>query len=152
MYNKKMEGKEELKCKLTEKEKVDLGSELAVEVKEIARLESEKKSIASQYKGKIDERMDRLGSLAALVNDGYEIREVDILIIFDYDKGIVSKVRKDTGEEYESRPMTLNERQKVLHFRPRIEDGLRTAEERQAHINRVWAEYEEREEKEEKRL
>ena len=54
------------------------------------------------------------GELGMLIRRGYELRDAECTIIFDYDGGLINTVRVDTGEIVKTRPMTDGEKSKGL--------------------------------------
>ncbi len=103
-----------LKCILTEDEKRKFGDSIAQAVDECSRLEDSLKSVSSEMKSKIAEVEARLKKEASLLRQGYEYRDTPIEIIKNFKMGTVSKTRMDTGEQYEERAMTGDERQTGL--------------------------------------
>lgn len=103
-----------LKCLLTDTEKQARGKELAEAVLRKHELEQEldqtKKHYATDIKAQ-DAAIDRLQNI---VNSGAEFREVATVITHDYLAGVILSTRVDTGEVFDTRTMTNNERQMSL--------------------------------------
>ena len=114
--NKKNESTEQLKCFLTDKEKLDMGKSLAETLAKKSGFERELNSLKKQFGSKIEMCDSQIASLQELINVGYEFRSVKIEILFDFDKGVVETTRIDTFEVIEIRPMTANERQMMIDF------------------------------------
>jgi len=81
---------------------------------EVERLESERKSMAGDFKSRIDGKRAEASRLSGWVANGYGFREVPVEVRKNYDRGQVEKFRLDTGEVYESRAMTATELQAGL--------------------------------------
>ena len=106
-----------LKVILDAKEREALTQELARSIGEIAQLEDEKKSSASNFKYKIEEKQSRQGRLSLLITDGYEQRSVESKWEFEtsgvdesgkpiHHPEFKTLFRSDTGEVVEVMAMT----------------------------------------------
>lgn len=105
---------EHLKHILTEDEIKDYGAQLARRYSEITDLEEQKKSVTSDFKARIDSANADAGVLARKIQNGYEFKNTDCEIQWDYDEKAVTVVRLDTMETVKSRPMTPDELQEEM--------------------------------------
>lgn len=113
-----------LRCKLTNKERLSKGEELAGENDKIAQHEAEK-SQAGQYHGsQIKAAWARIHILAKEIGTGETYRDVECETRLDYDNHRAVTVRLDTQEEIEVRPLNEAERQQPLP----LEDGTPTGD------------------------
>lgn len=110
---------ETLKCILTDKEKLSKGRELADVISEKDSHESELEAVKKDFNGKIKTCESRIKSLTTHLSTGYEYRPVKVIIIFDYDVCEVRKIRDDTGEIFDKRTMSNEERQMALDLKDR---------------------------------
>jgi hypothetical protein len=118
--------KEHLKCVLTEQEFKQYSSTLARTYSEIQELEEARKSVASDFKGKIDGSTAEATRLARIIQNGYEFRYVECDVVYMLITKTVGIVRNDTGEVVSTRPMTDEERQTVLPFKDPDEVSIKT--------------------------
>jgi hypothetical protein len=99
-----------LRVILTPEERMKAANEAADAVASVAtnkaNLDSMKSSINSQIKMKESE----IAAKSELVRNGYEIRPVELTVVYDFDMGRVQKIRKDTGEIIEDRMIQDSER------------------------------------------
>ena len=103
-----------LKCLLTDTEKQARGKELAEAVLRKHELEQELDGIKKHYATDIKAQDAAIDRLQNIVNSGSEFREVAIIINHDYKDGVILSTRVDTGEVFDTRIMTSNERQMSL--------------------------------------
>jgi len=103
-----------LKCLLTDTEKQARGKELAEAVLRKHELEQELDGIKKHYATDIKSQDASIDRLQNIVNSGAEFREVSIVINHDYKGGVILSTRIDTGEVFDTRIMTSNERQMSL--------------------------------------
>lgn len=83
---------ENIKHILTAEEKTDLGARIAREVDNMQRLEEEKKSIVSEYNGKILLAKQNINKDSGLLNNGYEFRATECEIKMNTPKNGVKKI------------------------------------------------------------
>ena len=107
----KKTGKDTLKCILTNQEKLTLGQDLAMQVSKLEDEEAALKDVSAQYKAKIQSAKAAISLSQKVLNAGYEMRPVEIEILYDFVNGSVHKLRIDTGEIYDTRAMTADERE-----------------------------------------
>lgn len=101
-----------LPVKLTEPEIKNLGAEQSRLVRDVISLEAEKKDVAQELKGKIDNHTGRIRDIAEMINTGVQYRQVECR---QHKRGSqMITVRADTGEEIDRRPLTKEEQQMTL--------------------------------------
>lgn len=125
MEKKILEQSEYMKCVLTEEELKTAGADLARKHSEVIDLENQKKSVVSDFGARIAQVKESSSVLARMIQNGYEYRNVDCQMEFDYDEKIVSYRRLDTDEIYKERVMSADELQRGLFEK---EDREETAE------------------------
>jgi len=108
------EGEELLKCDLTDEELLAYGRQLADAQNDMVEIEGEEKEFKANIKGRKETAQATSDRLTRLLRAGYEHRHVVVTTVFDYDDGTVTKTRKDTEEEFETRAMTEAEKQRHL--------------------------------------
>ena len=106
-----------LKCYLTPVEIRDTGERMARAVGEMNETAATLKSVSTELKARIASTEGTISECATKIRSGYEFRPVEVSVYFDYATGTVRKVRNDTFEEIEERPMTAHERQRSIKFR-----------------------------------
>jgi hypothetical protein len=94
-----------------EKEKREIASDLANGVAEVARLEEQKKAVMSQLKAELDAKQGAVNSAAEKLRSGFEMRNIECEVIFDYESDVVRWVRTDNFEVAHQRRMRPEERQ-----------------------------------------
>ena len=104
----------EVKCFLTEEEKICRGGDLAGHVRMIELLTGEKKEKVAAYKTKIDAHNLDAVNLSVALQNGYEYRSVECRMVKNYQLRIVDFVRVDTGELVLSRPFDINDGQESM--------------------------------------
>jgi len=104
----------EVKCFLTEEEKIERGSELAQHVQNAEQLTDEKKERAAAYKTKIDTHRLEAVALSDALQAGYEFRQTECRKVINYAMRTVDFVRTDTGELVQTRPMEIGEAQENM--------------------------------------
>lgn len=101
----------ELKCLLTDKEKIERGYELAELDKTERKIEAELNSFKAHHENRIAKIHTRRNVLVEAVAEGYEWRAVVCEILHDVAERKVLVIRKDTGEIAQSRAMNSDELQ-----------------------------------------
>lgn len=85
----------------TNEEKLRMSDQLASSNQTLSQLEEEKKSIASEYKSRMDGIKTNISRLADNIRAGYEDRPVEVRVKFHFPADNVKMcVRTDTGEEW----------------------------------------------------
>jgi len=103
-----------LRVLLTEGEERQLGKDLARARHLLGASTDAKAEAVSQFKAEIEKMEAEMNRLAALINNGYEYRDVECEVISNYRDGQITVLRVDTGEEVEARAMNEAERQMGL--------------------------------------
>ena len=104
----------EVKCSLTEEEKIERGSELALHVRSAELLGDEKKERAAAYKTKIDTHNLEALTLSTALQNGFETRTIECRLVKNYGLRTVDIVRTDTGELVMTRPIEIGEAQESM--------------------------------------
>jgi hypothetical protein len=100
----------ELQVKLTERELLQRGDEMAEQDINIEKLKLER----SEYTSKINALGKRRNELAHTIERGTEARKVRCEWVEDFAKNVLRLKRLDTGEEVDTRPMTATDRQEDI--------------------------------------
>ena len=101
-----------IRCDLTEAERSEATKELSRAIDAKDRADQEKAAVAADMKSRIERAIADIGRWNRTVRDGYEMRNVDCQVVYDFTEGVVRTVRTDSGEELESRKMRQEERQR----------------------------------------
>ncbi len=105
-----------LKCLLTEKEKLQAGSEMTDAYQALEGLNNEFETVKQEFKGKIGGQESAITRLSALIRAGYEHRQVKCSVEKDFGMGTVTVIRLDSGDTVEARPMSNMEAQMGLEM------------------------------------
>lgn len=109
-------------------EHMELSKEMARESQAKRRKEEQKVKVMSQFKAELDELTANINRLSELVSNGYEYRNVECAVMFDYpSRGKKRIVRKDTGEWVKDATMTSDELQQQLDFAEQLSRDLENA-------------------------
>ena len=100
-----------LRYVFTDWEKQELGDELAQAILEKREAEAELNNFRTEIKNRITKNESKIETYSEYIRSGYRMQNVDCEIRLDYDAGMVTVVRMDTGEEIETRSMAEDERQ-----------------------------------------
>lgn len=111
MNNEREIKKEYLKCVLSAEELLEYGNSLARLHSECSELKEQAKSVASDFKAKIDAATSQGGIFARAISNGFEYRDVECEVDRDFEAKKVWTTRLDTGEIIKSRDMTQEELQ-----------------------------------------
>ena len=103
-----------LPVKLTSEEKIEKGKALADQYAIVADLHVEKTAAASRIKSSIESAEAVAASLARIVRDGAEDREVAVMEQKNFDRRTVETIRLDTHEVVSTRPMSRDDAQAGL--------------------------------------
>lgn len=94
-----------------------LGEALARENQTIYDLREQKASAVASLTASIKAANKRAADLTAKINNGYELREVEVLAMLETPRpGLKTIVRIDNNEEIRVEPMTLQEMQGSFGF------------------------------------
>lgn len=106
---------ENLKCRLTIAETLDMSRRLARNTQQLSATEENKKRIAKDMASDIATLQGEINRLSGLVDQGYEYREVKCEVRYnDPEPKMKRIVRTDTFEEVQCVPMTWAELQEEL--------------------------------------
>lgn len=103
-----------LRHDFTGQEKETLAQKLAQAVSDRNLAESEMKQIMAQYKSQIAKSEATIDESAEKLRAGYEMRKIDCERIFDHENQEVREIRLDTLQHINSRPMTIEEKQRLI--------------------------------------
>lgn len=95
----------------------ELGQKLARETQNAYDLDARKKEVDADLVAQIKAAQGRVSDLTTKLNNGYEMREVEVLVLFDEPKqGVKRVVRADTNEHLRDEAMTLEEMNRGFGF------------------------------------
>lgn len=100
-----------LECLLTNSEKIARGEENARAIKELSRVQSEKKEVANRYKAMEEKLTNDIDRLSDIVDTGREMRSVECEHVVDYKANRVTVTRLDTFATVEDRKLNKDEAQ-----------------------------------------
>ncbi len=100
---------ETLPVALTDDELIHRGNSLAEIMATIDALEHDKKTSAAEFKLKIDEQTEIATQIARNIRSKSEMRLVECEDQYDYSARRINRVRVDTGEIVNSRPMGMED-------------------------------------------
>jgi hypothetical protein len=98
----------------TEQEMSGLGSKLAGLTQEKSRVEEEKKVAMSQWTTRIKAIQNDIAATSGKISSGFEMRDTECEVTFDWKKGEKSYTRKADGKHLETRKIEEHERQQKL--------------------------------------
>lgn len=105
---------EELSCELNSVEWQNRAEDLADAQKAAEEMEERKKSVMADLNSDLKTAKLKVSKLARVVASKRELRDVTVEVVYDYEKGIVTKTRTDNKEVISTRNMTTSERQSGL--------------------------------------
>ena len=100
-----------LRYNFTEWELKEIADELAQAVLDKKGAEAELKNFKTEVTNHIAIAEGKIEANSEYIRSGYKMKNVDCETQYNYDTGMVTVVRVDTGEEIEARSMTEEERQ-----------------------------------------
>ncbi len=109
-----------LDCELKDHEILAYGRELAQVTSEAGSEESRQASVKKEMSARLAGLEARRTEISAKVNRGRELREVQVEITANYETGMATEVRTDTGEIVRERPLREEEKQPEL---PKVNGG-----------------------------
>lgn len=95
---RKTSEKLQCKCILTDEETLKYSRDMSSAKSKQSRFESELKSYTITKKAEIQEQETKVLIFSEKINNGYEFRDVECEIVYDFDIKIKRWYRKDTGE------------------------------------------------------
>jgi len=108
---------ESIKFTFGEGEMRELGQQLARENQAVYDHRKRKKELDAELSASIEAASGRVEALTIKINNGYEMRELEVLHVFDAPRsGMKHVIRLDTGEIIREEAMTIEERQRNLGF------------------------------------
>lgn len=102
---------EELSCELNQVEWDNRAREMAEAQEKAEAEEQRKKDVTKQLNADVAVAKNKVSKFANIVATRREQRDVIVEVKYDYEKGMVTKIRTDTNETIHSREMTTTERQ-----------------------------------------
>ena len=105
-----------LPVRLTDRERLEIGEDIAAAQMKAEQAELDKKAADEGYKGIIEGAYADVSQLTKTLRYGRIDRMVHCEVRRDFRRGTVTVRRYDTMEEIESRPMTAAERQRGMEF------------------------------------
>ena len=106
--------KEFVRCELTEQELLECSKESARAYSSKARIESDLDGIKKRFKADLEKQENIIKNKSELINCGYEYRNIDCALTFDWAKGIKTLTRLDTGEVMKEMTIETHERQQKI--------------------------------------
>jgi hypothetical protein len=103
-----------LKYTFTREEKEGLSDELARNVNDLKQKQLHKKEMVKSLDSGIAALETSISGLATRVKDGYEFRDIECEMVFDYESRMKIVTRLDDKTEVEKEPMTADELQRKL--------------------------------------
>lgn len=103
-----------LRVDLTKEEREQLAIGLAGHERELNRAKQAKKEMTAQVNATVKACEAVVHEVATVVNQGWELRDVEVDVIEDWDAKVILEVRRDTAVIIRQRPMTEEERQRPL--------------------------------------
>ncbi len=119
MMNRPDTVSQNLRCPLTDPEKIRLGEGLARLLEEMGEVEDEQKATATKFKAQLEGIDSAVTKTRKILSAGYEYRWIDCRVL--YHKPATRQktiVRLDTGEEVRIEDMNEDECQENLPLRP----------------------------------
>lgn len=108
---------ESVKFTFNEEQMRELGQQLARENQSVYDQEKRKKEVDAELVAGIKSAYGRAELLTVKINNGYEMREVEVLHLYDEPRsGMKRVIRADTSELIREEPMTFEEKQGGLGF------------------------------------
>lgn len=100
-----------LPCKMTEAERLEMAMLASQAYAKVTALTEEAKGVAAGFKERIAANSADVTRLMRCIETSTEWRDVELQYINDFGVGRYVTIRTDTGEEYDSRPLTAKEKQ-----------------------------------------
>lgn len=95
----------------------EMGAKLARENQNVYDLEARKKEIDADLASQIKAANGRVSDITTRLNNGYEMREVEVMVLYDTPRaGLKRVLRIDTNEALREEAMTLAEMQRGFAF------------------------------------
>lgn len=95
----------------------ELGQKLARETQTVYDIENRKKEVDAELSAQIKAANGRVAEITTRLNNGYEMREVEVMILYDEPRSGMKRVlRVDNNEHLRDEAMTLDEMQRGFGF------------------------------------
>lgn len=108
---------ETLKFTFSADEIRELGQQLARETQGVYDLETRKKELDAELGASIKSANGRIADITKRLNNGYEMREIEVIVLFDEPKqGMKRIIRVDNNEHLRDEAMTFDEMQRGFGF------------------------------------
>jgi phage host-nuclease inhibitor protein Gam len=113
---------ESIKYTFDAEEVRELGAGLAREAQHVFDLRSEKANVVAEYAASMKAAEKRVADLTQKINNGYELREVECLVLLETPRpGMKRIVRTDNNETIREEAMTVAEMQQGFGFGESVE-------------------------------
>ncbi len=106
--------KEFVRCELAEAELLECSKESARAYASKGRIEADLEGIKKRFKADAEKQENIIKNKSELINCGYEYRNMDCTLTFDWARDIKTLTRVDTGEILKELPIEVHERQKEI--------------------------------------
>ena len=117
----------QLRCNLTDAERVQASHEIGRAMQSHKQAVEQAKEVAAKAKAEVERTRLEAEDLGVLLANGYEYRDVEVLIVVDIDERQVVVTRTDSGEVIEKRRATGAELQGELDLTPEPEEVMAEA-------------------------
>ncbi len=119
MMNRPETIQQNLRCPLTDPEKIRLGEGLARLLEEMGEVEDEQKATATKFKAQLEGIDSAVTKTRKILSAGYEYRWIDCRVLYNKPASRQKTlIRLDTGEEVRIEDMSEEECQENLPLRP----------------------------------
>lgn len=100
-----------LRYDFSEEDRKVMANDLAEAVNEKVNAEADLKAVRDQFKSRISEAEARISRFARALRSGFEMRDIECRVDYDFEKRLVRYIRSDNGELGETRQMLEHELQ-----------------------------------------
>jgi hypothetical protein len=111
-----------LACKLTDRELMARGKDVAEEAARKRQVELQAKDSSAEYKAQIARHETAIDDLLKQIRSGEQFRDTTVELIRDYKRKCVTQTRMDTGELIDTRAMSAAELQMSLPAKQPLPD------------------------------
>ncbi len=108
--------KRQLQCILTDSDRLHYSREIARAVEHKRSAETRLKSAQDQIKSEITSAEEEINRYSTSISNGFETREVECSIQYDFEHGVKTFFRTDTGELVTTETISDRERKEWLDF------------------------------------
>lgn len=102
---------QQLPCKLTDKEILDAADKMAEAERQLTETEESLKTVKAQFKAQTEQAQAEVARYANLIRSKTEFRMIECEKFMNYEAGVITETRLDTGEKLGEREMTEAEKQ-----------------------------------------